>query len=246
MQESEKFNAEGNAGGSTTRSVNVFLPGQTYTVFLLFAKETTRQVYEIYLGTDATAAAIKPARVSLNTANFKTDEPKGVQAWLTPKVMSKGIVSVTIDLTKLPTGSLAPSSENGMCQPHQFCAPSGKECRSTLPATDPRKADYDVVCGEWAVKDLDCPRTGCYGFTFTIPDTGFNPKATVEQPTPYRPQPTAFPTDDKDKVQGKPNWLVKFLRTTVEPDSTAGGQCNYAKLPGTDCAVPDWVPQPPK
>jgi hypothetical protein len=247
MQQSEDYN-----NGQGNLFFNVFRTKETYKVFFIFAKNTTRQTYQIYLGTAATKDAIMPVRVSLDTDQFTTTPVTGKTDWLvkdTTKVKDKGILSVTIDFTKLPADALAPSAANGMCQPHQFCTPTGAggACVSTLPAKDPRKKDYDAVCGQWAVKDLDCPRSGCYGFTFTIPDTGFDRTATTKNPTPWRLQPGPFPDNAKD--QGKPGWLVKFLKTTLPPDSKAGSQCNYSTLPsypppGTgECAVPDWVPQ---
>jgi cell migration-inducing and hyaluronan-binding protein len=250
MQTSETYNAQ-NGGGSTNSFSNVFVPGETYTVFFAYAKNTTRQTYQIYLGASATADNIKSVRVTLDTTAFAPTVVTPTPAWLPPvdtsKVASNGIVSVTVDFTKLPAGALEPTADNGMCQPHGFCTPTGADgaCESTLAESDPRKTDYDAVCGQWAVKDLDCPRSGCYGFTFTIPSTGFNPIATPQNPTPYRLQPVPFPTDNSN--QGNPTWLVKFLRTTLDPDATTG-QCHYTTLPtypppGTgECTVPDWVP----
>jgi len=254
MQTSETYNAQ-NGGGSTNSFFNVFVPGQTYTVFFAYAKNTTRQTYQIYLGTSATADNIKPVRVTLDTTAFAPTVVTPTPAWLPPvdtsKVASNGIVSVTVEFTKLPAGALEPTADNGMCQPHGFCTPTGAggACESTLAESDPRKTDYDAVCGQWAVKDLDCPRSGCYGFTFTIPSTGFNPIATVSNPTPYRLPPVPFPSNNSN--QGMPTWLVKFLRTPLDPDGNANmpGQCYYPTLPtyppaGTgECIVPDWVPQ---
>src|SRR5579862_4784506 len=239
-------------GSSQNLSFNAFMPGNTYTVFFVFAKDTTRQTYQIYLGTSATASNIQAVRVKLDTAQFPSSPVTPAPAWLTvdtSKVASNGIVSVTVDLTKVTDGSLDPVAANGLCQPRQFCAPTGANnaCVSTLPAGDPRKTDYDAVCGEWAVKDLDCPHSGCYGFTFTIPGTGFAANATTSSPTPRRLQPTAFPTNATG--QGQPTWLVKFLGTTLPPDNTANSQCHYPTLPTYpppgmgECDVPDWVPQ---
>ncbi len=251
MQQNEAYNAE-NGGSSQNLWFNAFMPGNTYTVFFVFAKDTTRQTYQIYLGTSATASNIQAVRVKLDTAQFPSSPVTPAPAWLTvdtSKVASNGIVSVTVDLTKVTDGSLDPVAANGLCQPRQFCAPTGANnaCVSTLPAGDPRKTDYDAVCGEWAVKDLDCPHSGCYGFTFTIPGTGFAANATTSSPTPRRLQPTAFPTNATG--QGQPTWLVKFLGTTLPPDNTANSQCHYPTLPTYpppgmgECDVPDWVPQ---
>ena len=39
------------------RSVNVFLKGQTYYMFFLFAKPATKQTYQIYVGPRASTSA---------------------------------------------------------------------------------------------------------------------------------------------------------------------------------------------
>jgi hypothetical protein len=263
MQKNEPYNTQ-NGGSSETASVNVFQPDEdvngskfhgTYDVFFVYAKPSTRQTYQIYLGTNATAADIKAIRVSLINLNTDTKfNPK--QDWLdvdAAETSKTGIVSVTVDFSKL-TGedkdSLKTIPKNGLCQPLTFCKASGESCGSALTASDPLvKANPDFaaqtagVCKEWAVKDLDCPPKGCYGFSFTIPKEGFKADATVENPSPHRPAPEPFPSEDKNKEQGKPTWLVKFLRTTVEPDQSKG-QCHYTELPGSaGCPVPDWVPQ---
>ncbi|HEY1258381.1 MAG TPA: hypothetical protein VGF34_03970 [Stellaceae bacterium] len=259
IQKTEPYNTQ-NGGASTTSSVNVFQPDTqinpnlkfigTYNVFFVYAKPSTRQTYQIYLGKDATAADIKAIRVKL--IDLTLDHEFGAkQPWLdvdTSRVKDKGIVSVTVDFSKLTDDSLKVIPKNGLCQPLTFCKPSGETCGSAVSDDDPLvKANKDFkaqtagVCKEWAVKDLDCPPKGCYGFSFTIPKEGFKADATLTNPSPHRPPPEPFPTDKKD--QGEPAWPVKFLRTTIEPDQSKG-QCHYTELPGTgNCTVPDWVPQ---
>jgi hypothetical protein len=243
IQRKEVFNTQ-NRG----TAVNEFRPGETYNVFFVYAKPTTRQIYLIYLGNDAKASNIKPIQVSL--ANLNDIKTLASAPWLetdTTQVATKGIVSVTVDFSKLTDGTLDTVPANGLCEPHAFCKASGSACVSALTPDDPLvKANPEIVkqanavCKEWAVKDLDAPPKGAYGFSVTIPNTGFTADATLDRPSPHRPAPAPFPPDDKN--QGKPSWLVEFLGTTLTPDSKAGEQCNYSKLPGTDCAVPDWVP----
>jgi hypothetical protein len=253
-QKDEPYNTQ-DGGQSETTSVNVFQPDDnsisfkgTYNVFFVYAKPSTHQTYQIYLGKDATAADVKPIQVRLDNLNdVKNPSPA---PWLLPPDMSQigdGIVSVTVDFSKLTDGSLETTRKNGLCQPVTFCKSDGDACVSAVSDDDPLvKANKDFkkqtagVCKEWAVKDLDCPPKGCYGFSFTIPKAGFKADATLTNPSPHRPAPEPFPTDNKD--QGKPTWLVKFLHTTVEPDQSSG-QCHYTELPGTNCTVPDWVPQ---
>ena len=258
LQNMEDFNTR-NGGNTQTLSINAFNPGQTYYVFFAYAKPSTRQTYEIYLGADATTAAVKPIQVPIFT---KTLQPMTLQSqpWLTTSVsgtLMNRIVTVTVDFTQLKDGSLDTVPANGLCEPHSFCQANGTACQSALTDTDPLVTAYQgistaaataiknqatAVCSQWAVKDLDCPPKGCYGFSFTIPGTGFSANATKDNPSPNRPAPEPFP--DNATNQGKPTWLVKFLATTVEPDATAG-QCHYNQttLPGTTCTVPDWIPQ---
>jgi hypothetical protein len=251
VQRAETFNTTG-----IGTAVNVFQPGDTYYVFFVYAKSSTHQKYQIYLGKNATAADIRAIQMQLNSL---TIQPKfgTSQPWLTidtSAVSTTGIVTVTVDFTQLKDGTLDTTNfpGNGLCQPRTFCQPSSGNppltCGSALSDTDPLvlanrhfKTQNDGVCKEWAVKDLDCPPQGCYGFSFTIPTTGFTADATLANPSPHRPAPLPFPSDDSKKDQGQPTWLVKFLGTAVPSDPSVQ-QCKYPKLPGTDCTVPDWVP----
>ena len=42
-----------------------------------------------------------------------------------------------------------------------------------LAANESLKNEVDAACRNWAVKDLDCPAKGCFGFSFTL-DKNFN------------------------------------------------------------------------
>jgi hypothetical protein len=87
----------------------------------------------------------------------------------------------------------------------------------------------DHVCG--SVKDLDCPKDGCFGFSFKLPP-GFKADATIAGPTPHRPAPNMFPTTT---APGQPDWTAKFERTNAPPDNATGGACFYPDpLPGDD------------
>jgi cell migration-inducing and hyaluronan-binding protein len=263
IQQTEQYNGE-NAGSSLNTSFNVFQPDTkiddhtfigTYNVFFAYAKPTTRQTYQIYLGPNATAADIKAIQVRLDTLNNQPDFPTK-QPWLTTdttQIATSGIVSVTVDFTKLTDGTLDLTSPNGLCQPRTFCKwdDTNKTCGSALDDHDPNFNQSVAVCKEWAVKDLDCPPMGCYGFSFTIPKTGFAANATLTNPSPNRPAPVEFPStaiNPDGSKQGTPTWIVKFLQTTKSPDAT-NGSCHYTTLPSYpppvmgECTVPDWVPQ---
>jgi cell migration-inducing and hyaluronan-binding protein len=250
IQTTEVYNTSGAGGGTLNKNVNLFVANGTYDVFLAYAKPTTHQTYQIYLGTNASTANVQPIQFRLDTQQVTT--PSGANPWLTTKLATGGIVEVTVDFSKLPAGTLDPASANGLCQPRTFCTGT-TSCTGAVTPTDPLAiADPDIinqanaVCAQWAVKDLDCPPSGCYGFSFTIPSTGFIADATINNPSPHRPSPVSFPATAQT---GKPDWLVKFVGTTLNPDATAGGQCHYTTLPtypppGTgECTVPDGVPQ---
>jgi hypothetical protein len=252
MQTDEIYNTSGAGGGTLNTNVNLFVAGQTYNVFFAYPKPTTHQVYQIYLGTNASTANVQPIQFRLDIQQVT---PLPAQPWLTPVLKSGGIVEVTVDFSKLPAGTLEPAAANGLCQPRTFCTGT-TSCTGAVTDKDPLAiADPDIikqakaVCEQWAVKDLDCPPTGCYGFSFTIPSSGFTADATIDNPSPHRPAPVPFPATAQT---GKPDWLVKFVGTTLNPDAKETGQCHYTTLPTyppppplkpNECIVPDWVPQ---
>jgi hypothetical protein len=234
MQQSEDFNQQGGPDQSRNTSFNVFEPGETYTEFFLYAKSSTQQKYQIYVGTkDPKNGSVTPVQVKIPDGNLVPKPITGPADWLQPdtsQVASTGIVTVTVDFSKVT--NLDPTKDAGLCQPHTFCTKSGDSCVSTLPTGNPLKKHYDRVCG-WAVKDLDCPADGCYGFQFTLPAADiFKADATPDNPSPHRPQPTAFPA---------PDWGTQFVQTLVQPDSESsppkdyGPSCYYKTVPTQAC-----------
>ena len=149
---------------------------------------------------------------------------------------------------------LDPKTAANLCQPKTFCQAKNGSCVSALVDSganrDPLlianpglENEVNEVCGTWAVKDLDCPKDGCFGFSFKLP-SGFKADATIAGPTPHRPAPAKFPTTADG--QGQPDWTAKFKQTTTPPDNATGGACYYRVLPGdTDCEVVDPTPTVP-
>jgi hypothetical protein len=88
--------------------------------------------------------------------------------------------------------------------------------------------EVDAVCGTWAVKDLDCPKNGCFGFAFTLPDD-FVADGVSRRPNPERFPPTAEPKT------GLPSWATKFIGVDA---ATAGAQCQYSKVPYSTAGCP--------
>lgn len=223
-----------------TRDVNVFAPGQTYYMFFLYAKPSTAQTYQIYVGEGFDTATVKPVRGSLATApiKFSPDTAPNAGKWFTVKGVSKGVL--TIETNFAAQSELDPRQQkNGLCGPATFCGwKADGSCGSKLASADPGKEpllladpalakEADAVCRTWAVKDLDCPAAGCFGFAFTLP-AGFEAR---DQGQAARPTPAAFPSTG--------DFATRFLNTKIVPDNASHArdgvetECFYPRLPGS-------------
>ena len=237
-------------GPCQPRSVNEFQGSTspttgTYYMFFLFAKTSTRQTYQIYVGPGFNLASVQAAQAALAVlpvSNFTpiawptawtkiyTDpkHPCTTAAGATPGD-GCGILTITIDMTNqtdlIPVSKTAVNP--GLCKPEKFCKATGTTCGCalTLDAKDPFKTQCDKACGQWAVKDVDFPDSGAYGFSFTLPQ-GFSADGNGAF---HRPTPTTFAGQTIDKNF---NWLATLLldNSTVPAN---GAACLYSKVPGT-------------
>lgn len=215
-------------------NLSVFKKDEQYTLFFVYAKSSTVQTYQIYVGPGFKKDGVdfKTGRVKIDDAALPFTPDAANKGWADADYKD-GLLTVTVRFGGLQA-ELAPTPQNGLCKPEKFCKADGASCVTALDDDDPRvranrklRRESDAVCRQWAVKDLDCPLAGCLAFSFT-------PK--VEADGKYhRPKPEAFPKDNKDNKQGKPDWTTKFSRTSKEPDNSKG-ICYYPKIPGsTDC-----------
>jgi hypothetical protein len=176
---------------------NVFRKGGTYYVFLVFAKPTTKQTYDIYVGTGFDPAKKEQlwlTRVELPSSyEFKTPQPFPQDQVTYNK--STGILSVTLDMSKFPkfASEYAKEKEN-QCQPKTFCqwidspgvGEDNCQCAQSKfspPTPNFQSAECTTTKGiyGWATKDTDCPKGGCYGFGVKL--TG-NFQTSDNPPTP--------------------------------------------------------------
>jgi cell migration-inducing and hyaluronan-binding protein len=256
MQAKEDLNFEGG-----TKFFNVFQPKETYTVFFLYLKKDTHQTYQIYVGKMFTKDDLKAVEVKIPTADFKVEPlPGPLPEWLVVKdwsaVETTGILTLETNFAAKPKDpgkppiakSLEPNPANGLCQPHEFCRAEGDKCVGNVSERDPRfwvvgghvtygPTEANAICGQWAVKDLDCPISGCLGFQFKL-GSDFNADAKPDAPSPHRPKPKSY----QDATQ--------FTRTTTVPDNDKPKDpqkytpaCFYPKLPASkpgdgQCLVP--------
>ena len=177
------------------RSLNVFKAGQAYYMFFVYAKQSTVQTYQIYVGrTFNKATQFQPVRVNIETKDLRFTPVAGATRWVqTDYAASQGIL-VTAPSDSPVRRRSSPRrpmvSANRGCSVHRqgnSCVSALKDGNPFLVANPKLKAESDAVCKAWAVKDLDCPPAGCFGFSFTLPPdfaTGaYN-----------RPVPQPFPT----------------------------------------------------
>jgi hypothetical protein len=220
------------------RRLNVFAKGQTYYVFFLFAKEDTKQTYRIYVGPDAKEADVKGVKVA--PTGWPIDKAQ-IKDWSLPWTphITNGILKVDVDFAKIPKTDINPANtEEGAsvlsetCKPVSYCSrnETSRACQcdegklGVLGLLDPASRKVcQTTCKEWAVKDLDCPKGGCLGFSFKM---GENFKA---QDQYQRPKPEQFPTT----TNGSP-WKTILFQGTKQ-----AGDCTY-----TDAQTPKIVGSP--
>jgi hypothetical protein len=247
---------DGTAQQSSAILRNIFKGGQTYYLFLVYAKETTKQTYQMYVGTGQPAnfdkTNVKAVGVDLATKDLVFDEleseknDQGVKkpiVWDTSYEPSSGILTVTLDLKSFKKG--LERSALDACQPAPFCAPNAAtkkcECSPTLMKDDPDlyaqcqgkpgvggRPDQVSVC-EWAVKDLDCP---------VFDDNGTSKSRCVGFSVTLPAEP-AFLADGVNRrpmpqpfPSGSNAWTQPF-----QPASKAeAGDCFYLTPPGDNVA----------
>jgi len=186
-------------------SLNVFEGGEIYYVLFLFAQESTKQTYLIYVGDgfdpNMNVSAISSTLTKTRPLDVKDESwPAGwTRKWYKDDP-STGILEVSVDFS---SGFDFDKARMDRCQPKSFCtwtgdASSGScECSTELQTTDPELyeeckqslgSDNNTMCS-WSVRAIDCPEGGCRGFAFTLP-AGFDAAAITKAP----PTPECFPS----------------------------------------------------
>jgi G8 domain len=214
-------------------NVNVFTAGQTYYVFLLFAKPPTRQTYQLYVGKDPgfnPSSAVVMTRVNLANAPFAFSPGLWPSTWTRQYNAATGILTVTMDMAFTDFEQAYANSGAGNCGPSSFCTWNAQQgqCGCALKPGDylfaecseKNSAGQDAICS-WAVKDFECPSGGCFGFAVTLPGSFATDPAT-------NPLPAAacFPKDA--------NWDVTFTQATGE----LAGSCVNPPIPAANFCAP--------
>ncbi len=197
-----------------------FKPRSTYYLFQIYAKPTTKQTYQIYVGKGSTAYdPTDPNTVWMVQGDIgkkpipftKQSLPTG---WITGKDAynaTTGILTVTIDLSTITTiggkslKALFKDARKNNCKPATYCTWDGGSdsdagtCKDLLPLSNAEPnaepgAKTDTVC-RWGAIDVDCPDGGCIGIGFKTADTFKNSDdAGFAPPTPPTPIPALCST----------------------------------------------------
>ncbi len=235
-------------GGGTAAQWNIFQPNGKYYVFFVYAKQTTKQTYQVFVGKNRNPAPVAQGvrahidqTVGPGTPTFSADSWSGLTSQYDA---ASGVLQVTVDFSGVTELDPSPAERvaQGLCQPAKFCKPGGSGgCQCAFDKSDPlAQANPDpqqvvnecnTVCENWAMKDLDCPTKGCLGFSFALPAAfAYDPDNKLGNAPANRPQPKAFPAAAAPKHL--PDWTTQFLNTLTAPDKGSPGACYYAALPG--------------
>lgn len=190
--------------------VNEFREGETYYLFMLFAKAETVQTYQIYVGDNFNMDSdVWATRASIGTKPVKFTEP-GATAWPAgwDRTVTGGVLTVTMRMNFPDFAAAYKGAFGDKCQPRSFCSwtanntlPTGGTCScngsgafASLCA-DTNNAGENVCA--WTQKDIDCPAGGCYGIGFKMGKVAYDP------PVVPRPAPGCYP---------KAGWDVPWLK----------------------------------
>ncbi len=145
---------------SRAKSLNVFNGGQTYYVFFLYSKPSTKQVYKMYVGKELPFDDQKDVmfgHAHINTGKLDKNDPftvATVQPWKRHYEKSTGILEVKVDMTPLADEYDLSKNDLGktLCQPDNMCSWNGGKNQCECNIKDKDNYLYDV-CHE---KKADC------------------------------------------------------------------------------------------
>ncbi len=225
---------------------NVFRKGDSYYVFLVFAKPSTKQTYDVYVGTGFDPTDINQlwlTQVEL-PSSYEFGTPQPFPQSQVSYNSTTGILSVTLNMSQFPNFATQYAAEKkNQCQPPTFCqwiaSPEmGQDnCQCANPIFSPptsafQSAECSTTGGicSWATKDTDCPLGGCYGFGFKLSknfQTTDNPPAPTPQNVTCLTKPASPAVSPYDV-----NWTLTINSST----------CNYSSTnPSTFCSNPAGV-----
>ena len=230
---------------------SVFQPGQTYYVFLLLAKPTTKQTYDLYVGKNF---VVKPANVWLARVNLPSEyqirkSGTGAIPGLSQDNYNPttGVLTVTLDMSMLKNGDnksfakLYEQQKQSQCQPKTFCQwvdnpkADDDQCQCAKSIFSPPSSSFQTnecsteggICS-WGTEDVDCPAGGCFGFGVKLADASNFVYSDAAPNLPPVPAPTTA-----DFPSGAP-WNVTFTSPVSNSDD-----CYYPNPPTANLSSDD-------
>ena len=198
-------------------SPSIFLGGQTYYVYFIYASPTTQQKYDIYApGSNLQQLNVQPIFFDPNGNQIRqaTGNSYITTAYNDP------ILTVSVDLTGQT--DVFNKAKTNFCRPQSYCMPSGNSC-VCKPGT---KCTQDSDCS-WGPSDIDCPTApgnielmNCYGFAFTMPPNYQAP-----------PQPLAPPTDLFVPFTNNDNFKAGIVTFVKGKSISPADACVYNPVP---------------
>jgi hypothetical protein len=102
---------------------HIFTAGETYYVFLVYAKPSSRQTYQMYVGANNSgnfaANNVRAVAVDLATKNLQFQEMDWPTGWVRSYDQTTGMLTVTMDLQGFQDDFDAAKADS--CQPKTFC-----------------------------------------------------------------------------------------------------------------------------
>ena len=206
-------------------SPSIFLGGHTYYVYFLYAKDTTKQKYDIYVGPNSSLGELNVTAIRLDPNSYSIT-PATNGSFIKPPTYTGSILSVSVDLTGQT--SAFTNSKPLFCRPQSYCSVKTDGSCGCNPAnsacTSGKIKDSDCA---WGPNDMDCPvdpnnpnGMQCFGFSFTMP-------AAFKAPDkPIIPADTLFSLFTSDSYFAKGN--VTFVNgKSISPNDT----CAYSPVP---------------
>lgn len=207
-------------------SLNVFQAGGTYYTFLVFAKPTTKQTWQVYVGPGFTLATDAwPVRVDIrpNPPVFTPPTLPVDQKWPAgwSATLKGDVLEVTMDMNLDAFRTPWVAAQKRACGPASFCEPSATECVCAVDPVTKQKKDplcHDAVCS-WAGNDADCPEGGCWGFGFRMGKD-------------FKTDPVANPRPPRQCFDATKGWGVAWKPAS---EALAGACYNAAKKADDFC-----------
>lgn len=173
-------------GFGDNNGANVFLANNVYYTFLIYAKPTTVQTYQLYVGGETakdfnvdTMVDLTRVDVGPSPPHFKQESQSPIWSsaaghWHKSYDATTGILTVTMDMSAGDFPTEYAKEKTNLCQPAGYCAadsssPNGCGCSANYAGDPLEKKNCQAICSKWAGNDPPCPDGGCYGIAVTLP-----------------------------------------------------------------------------